>query len=178
MRYLPRLAAGAAVALAALATLATAVASTPSSPRFTWADGSALPISGETHVWCGKWDDGANIRTLRIQEGSPLSPPWWMLEVRVSIAHAGHTIRFPVLNGRTATMFVAYPRRQLEASAESERSRGSVTVLDGVSCRPGALVRLAVHTTLAGEQTGTPSIAVRGTFAGVVGTTAGPGVNP
>jgi hypothetical protein len=155
-----------------------AVAASPSALRFTWANGSTLALSGQTYVWCGKWDDGANVRTLRIQQSSPFSPPWWMLEVQVGLAHAGRTIRFPVLSGRTGSMFVAYPRRRLEASTDSERSRGSLTILGDASCRPGSRVRLAVRATLAGEEAGTPSIAVRGTFTGTVGTTPAPGVNP
>jgi hypothetical protein len=158
--------------------LAATIAGQPGSLRLTWADGSALAVDGKSYVWCGKWDDGTNVRTLRVQQGSPLSPPWWMFEVRVALARRGHVVRFPVLVGRSATMFAAYPRRQLEASAESERSRGTATILDDVSCQPGTRVRVSVRATLAGEKAGTPSITVRGTFAGTIGTRPGPGVNP
>jgi len=146
--------------------------------RFVWADGSSLDMPGKTYVWCGRWDDGTNIRTLRIQQGSPLSPPWWFLEVRVTLGNRGHTIPFPTLVGRTGTMFVAYPRRQLEVSADSERSRGAVTILENVSCRPGSRVRFGVRARLASEEAGGPSIDVRGTFVGSVGKTAAPGVQP
>src|SRR5881398_3709366 len=117
MRWLPPLVAAALVS-------ASATASSPPSLHFAWADGSAVAMRGKTYVWCGKWDDGANVRTLRIQQGSPFTPPWWMVEIRLSLARRGRTIRFPALVGKTATMFVTYPRKQLEASAESERSRG------------------------------------------------------
>ncbi len=168
------------VARAAVVVAAAAQAGGPpaSSFRFAWSDGSRLDIRGETYVWCGRWDDGANVRTLRIQEGSPLSPPWWSLEVRVALGRRGHVIVLPTLVGRTGTMFVAYPRRQLEASADSERSRGRVTILDDVTCWPGSRVRLAVSATLASEEAGGPSVVVRGTFTGRVGTTPGPGVQP
>lgn len=135
-------------------------------------------MHGRTYVWCGKWDDGTNVRTLRFQQGSVLAPPWWMFEVRVELARRGHAIVFPALVGRTGTMFVGDRRTQLEASADSERSRGSVTILGNVSCRPGSKVRLSVHATLASEETGGPSIQVRGTFGGTVGTTPAPGVQP
>jgi hypothetical protein len=150
----------------------------PAAPlRFAWANGSQLEVRGKTYVWCGKWDDGANVRTLRIQQSSPFSPPWWFIEIRVTIARRGRQIAFPTLSGRTATMFVAYPRRQLEASADSERSRGSVKILADVSCRPGSPVRLSIRARLASEEAG-PSIDARGTIAGSVGTTAAPGVQP
>jgi hypothetical protein len=168
------------VTLAVVVAAAAAQAAGPpaSHLRFAWTDGSRLDIRGKTYVWCGKWDDGANVRTLRIQQGSPLSPPWWSLEVRVALGRGGHVIVLPTLVGRTGTMFVAYPRRQLEASADSERSRGRVTILDDVNCRPGSRVRLAVSATLASEEAGGPSVVVRGTFAGGVGTTPAPGVQP
>jgi hypothetical protein len=146
--------------------------------RLAWTDGSPLQVRGKTYVWCGKWDDGAGVRTLRIQQSSPLSPPWWSLEVRVSIARRGQRIVFPALVGRTGTMFVGYPRKQLEASADAERSRGALTILGDVTCRPGSPVRLSVRGTLAGEQAGGASIRVSGTFTGRIGTTPGPGVNP
>jgi hypothetical protein len=114
----------------------------------------------------------------RVVLAAGLAPPWWMVEIRLSLARHGRTIPFPALTGKTATMFAAYPRKQLEASAESERSRGSLTVLDDVTCRSGSPVRVRIRATLAGEETGTPSITIGGTFAGAVGTTAAPGVNP
>ena len=146
--------------------------------RFTWSNGSGLAMGGKTYVWCGKWDDGANVRTLRIQQGSPFAPPWWTAEVRLSLARRGRAVRFPALVGKTASMFVSQPRKQLEASADSERSRGSLTVLDDVSCTPGSRVRVRIDATLAGEETGTPPVAVHGTFTGTVGTKAAPGVSP
>jgi hypothetical protein len=97
-----------------------------------------------------------------------------MFEVRVELARRGHTIAFPVLVGPKASMFVGDRPSNLEASAESERSRGKVTFLDDVSCRLGGPVRLSVHATLAGEQTGGPSVRVDGTFTATVGTTAAP----
>jgi hypothetical protein len=72
-------------------------------------------------------------------------------------------------------MFAGYPRKQLEASSGSERSRGSVTILDGVSSRPGSRVRLKVSAHLAAEESGGPSVDVAGTFTGVVGTPPGAG---
>jgi hypothetical protein len=158
--------------------VAAVIAGSPGSLRLTWADGSALAVKGKQYVWCGKWDDGADVRTVRIQQGSPFSPPWWMVEIRLSLARRGRTVHFPVLVGKSTTMFVAYPRKQLEASAESERSKGSLTVLGDVTCRPGSPVRLGIHATLAGEEAGTPSIAVDGTFVGTMGTTPAPGVGP
>jgi len=146
-------------------------------PSFTRPDGTALRMNGKVYVWCGKWDDGANVRTLRIQQGSPFSPPWWMVEIRLSVARRGATVAFPTLTGKTGTMFVSQPRTQVEASADSERSRGSLTVLDDVTCRRGSHVRVRIRATLAGEESGTPSITVRGTFTGTVGTTVAPGVS-
>jgi len=75
-------------------------------------------------------------------------------------------------------MFAGYPRKQLEASSDSERSRGSLTILYEVSCRPGAYVRVRVDAHLAAEESGGPSVDVTGTFTGVVGTRAAPGVQP
>ena len=161
--------AGAAVAQAGAAS---------SSLRFSFTNGSALAMRGKTYVWCGNWDDGTNVRTLRIQQGSVLAPPWWTFEVLVSLGRRGHAMTFPALVGRTGTMFVGDRRRQLEASADSERSRGTVTLLDGVSCRPGARVRFSVRATLASEESGGHSVQVRGTFTGTVGTTPAPGVQP
>ncbi len=172
---------GIVAATCAAAVVVAGVGAAPSAVgplRFAWANGSVLDIRGRTYVWCGKWDDGANVRTLRIQQSSPFSPPWWFIEVRLTLARRGRRIAFPTLFGRTATMFVAYPRRQLEASADSERSRGSVTILGDVSCRPGSPVRLSVRTSLASEEAGGPSVQVSGTFVGRVGTTAAPGVQP
>jgi hypothetical protein len=146
--------------------------------RFVWTDGSALKVAGKTYVWCGNWDDGAAVRTLRIQQSSPFSPPWWSLEIRLTLARRGRKVAFPALMGRTGTMFVAYPRKRLEASADSERSRGSITILGDVSCRPGSPVRLSIRAKLASEEAGGPSIRVSGTFVGKVGTAAAPGVNP
>jgi hypothetical protein len=53
-----------------------------------------------------------------------------------------------------------------------------MTILDDVSCRPGSRVRLAVSARLASEEAGGPSVVVRGTFTGRVGTTPAPGVQP
>jgi hypothetical protein len=154
----------------------TASSATPL--RFSWSSGSSLAVRGKTYVWCGTWDDGANVRTLRIQQSSPFSPPWWFLEIRVTIARRARRIAFPSLSGRKATMFVAYPRRRLEASSDSEHAQGSVTILGDVTCRPGSPVRLSVRATLASEETGGPSVDVHGTFVGRVGTTPAPGVQP
>jgi hypothetical protein len=168
--------------LAVVIGAAVAAVSAPAAPsdplRFARTSGAALAIGGKTYVWCGKWDDGTSVRTLRIQQSSPLSPPWWMLEVRVALARRGHRIAFPVLSGRTATMFAADPGKGLEVSADSERSHGTVAILDDVSCRPGSRVRLSVRATLAGEEAGGRSLQVRGTFVGTVGTTPAPGVQP
>jgi hypothetical protein len=161
---------------AVVAASAPAAPSDP--PRFAWASGSQLPIGGRTYVWCGKWDDGTGVRTLRVQQSSPFAPPWWMLEVRVALGRGGHTIVFPALKGRTATMFAADPRQGLEASAESERSHGTISILDDISCRPGSHVRLGIRATLAGEEAGGRSIRISGTFVGTVGTKAAPGVQP
>jgi hypothetical protein len=173
---------GVMVVAVAVGTTTVAAAQAGAGPadslRFAWANGSALAIRGKTYVWCGKWDDGTNVRTLRVQQGSPFSPPWWSFEVLVGLGSRGRRIMFPVLIGRSGTMFVAYPRKQLEASADSERSRGTVTILDAVSCRPGSRVRLSVRATLAGEEAGGPSLRVSGTFTGTVGTTPAPGVQP
>jgi hypothetical protein len=98
--------------------------------------------------------------------------------VLVSLGRRGHAIVFPALVGRTGTMFVGDRRKQLEASADSERSRGTVTILDDVGCRPGTRVRFSVRATFASEEAGGPSIRVSGTFTGVVGTTPAPGVQP
>jgi hypothetical protein len=99
--------------------------------RFVWTDGSALKVAGKTYVWCGNWDDGAAVRTLRIQQSSPFSPPWWFLEIRLKLARRGRKVAFPALMGRTGTMFVAYPRKRLEAqrtaSARGGRSLFSAT---------------------------------------------------
>jgi hypothetical protein len=161
------------------AVVAVSAPAAPSDPlRFAWASGEALAIRGKTYVWCGKWDDGTSVRTLRIQQSSPFSPPWWMLEVRVALGRRGHTVAFPALSGRTATMFAADPGKRLEVSADSERSHGTVAILDDVSCRPGSRVRLSIRATLAGEEAGGPSLRVRGTFIGTVGTTPAPGVQP
>lgn len=167
-----------ALPAAATAAAAAQAATSGSSLRFASADGAALAMRGKTYVWCGKWDDGTNVRTLRVQQGSVLAPPWWMFEVRVALGRRGYRIGFPALVGRTGSMFVGDRRTGLEASAESERSRGSVTILDGMSCRPGSLVRLSVRATLASEEAGGPSIRVSGVFAGAVGTTPAPGVQP
>jgi hypothetical protein len=168
-----------ALLCAAIAGAAVAQAGAASSSlRFSLANGSALAMHGKTYVWCGNWDDGTNARTLRVQQGSVLAPPWWTFEVLVSLGRRGHAITFPALVGRTGTMFVGDRRRQLEASAESERSRGKVTILDDVSCRPGTHVRLSVRAALASEETGGPSIRVSGTFTGTVGTTPAPGAQP
>jgi hypothetical protein len=75
-------------------------------------------------------------------------------------------------------MFVADRRTRLEASADSERSRGSITVLDDVSCRPGSPVRVSVRATLASEEAGGPAVKVGGTFVGSVSRTPAPGVQP
>src|SRR5207248_1653319 len=56
----------------------------PPVPRFFWANGTTLAMHGKTYVWCGHWDDGNKVRTLRVQQGSPFTPPWWMIEVRLS----------------------------------------------------------------------------------------------
>jgi hypothetical protein len=118
------------------------------------------------------------VRTLRIQQGSVFAPPWWMFEVLVTLARRGHTIHFPALVGKTGSMFVGDRRTQLEASADSERSRGTVTILDDVSCKPGSRVRVSFRATLASEEAGGPSIQVRGVFDGTVGTKPAPGVQP
>jgi hypothetical protein len=171
---------GALVGTCAVTAFAGHVGATPfaTALRFAWSGGSSLEVRGKTYVWCGKWDDGASVRTLRIQQGSPFSLPWWFLEVRVSIARRGRRIAFPTLSGRTATMFVAYPRRQLEVSTDSERSRGLLTILGDVSCQPGSLVLLVVQARLASEEASGLSINARGTFVGRVGTAAAPGVQP
>lgn len=75
-------------------------------------------------------------------------------------------------------MFAGHARKQLEASSDSERSRGSLTILDDVSCRPGSRVRLRISAHLASEESGGPSVEVAGTFSGVVGTRPAPGVQP
>ena len=46
-----------------------------------------------------KWDDGFDVRTLRIQQGSPFAPPWWSIEIRVTLAQGGHRIALPTLTG-------------------------------------------------------------------------------
>ena len=166
------------VFLALAAAVAGQAAAPVISPRFATPKGASLAMHGKTYVWCGKWDDGTSVRTLRIQQGSVFAPPWWMFEVLVTLGRRGHTIHFPALVGRTGSMFVGDRRTQLEASADSERSRGRVTILDDVNCRPGSRVRLAVSATLASEEAGGPSVVVRGTFAGGVGTTPAPGVQP
>src|SRR5437773_1763707 len=79
---------------------------------FHWSDGSPLAVRGTVYVWCGKWDDGFDVRTLRIQQGSPFAPPWWSIEVRVALADRGRRITFPTLSGRSASMFAGYPRKQ------------------------------------------------------------------
>ena len=167
------------VAVVVAAATATQVAATPpASLRFASANGAPLAMRGKTYVWCGKWDDGTNVRTLRIQQGSVLAPPWWTFEVLLKLGRRGHTIHFPALVGRTGTMFAGDRRKNLEASADSERSRGTVTILDDVSCRPGTRVRVSVRATLASEEAGGPSIRAGGVFAGTVGTTPAPGVQP
>ena len=163
--------------LAGAAAAAQGVAPT-GSLRFATAGGTPLAMGGKTYVWCGKWDDGTNVRTLRLQQGSVLAPPWWMFEVRVALGRRGHAIVFPALVGRTGTMFVGDRRTHLEASADSERSRGTVTILDDVSCRPGSRVRLRVRATLASEEAGGSSVRISGVFVGRVGTTPAPGVQP
>ena len=145
---------------------------------FHWSDGRPLAVPGTVYVWCGKWDDGFDVQTLRIQQGSPFSPPWWSIEVRVASARRGRRIAFPTLSGRSASMFAGYPRKRLEASSDSERSSGAITIVDDVTCRPGSRVRLRVSAHLAAEESGGPSIDVAGTFAGVVGTRPAPGVQP
>jgi hypothetical protein len=101
-----------------------------------------------------------------------------MFEVLVTLGRRGHTIHFPALVGRTGSMFVGDRRTQLEASADSERSRGTVTILDDVSCKPGSRVQVSFRATLASEEAGGPSIRVSGVFAGTVGTRPAPGVQP
>jgi len=145
---------------------------------FHWSDGRPLAVRGTVYVWCGKWDDGFDVRTLRIQQGSPFAPPWWSIEVRVALADRGRRITFPTLSGRSASMFAGYPRKQLEASSDKELSRGSLTILDDVSCRPRSRVRVKVSVHLAAEESGGPSVDVAGTFTGVVGTRPAPGVQP
>ena len=166
------------IAAAAAVVVGRATAAPPTSILFHWTDGRVLAIRGKTYIWCGRWDDGANVRTLRIQQSSPFAPPWWFLELRLTLARRGRHIAFPTLSGRTATMFVAYPRKGLEASTGGERSRGSLTILGAVTCRPGSHVWLRVSGRLASEEAGGPSVDVRGTFAGSVGTTPAPGVQP
>jgi len=144
------------VAVFAAAVSAAYGAAPADSLRFARADGSTLAMHGRTYVWCGKWDDGTNVRTLRIQQGAVLSPPWWTLEFRVDLGRRGYRIALPTLVGRTGTMFVADRRTRLEASTDSERSRGSITILDDVRCRPGSLVRVSVRATLASEEAGGP----------------------
>ena len=75
-------------------------------------------------------------------------------------------------------MFAGYPRKQLEASSDTELSRGSLTILDDVSCRPRSRVRVKVSVHLAAEESGGPSVDVAGTFTGVVGTRPAPGMQP
>ena len=145
---------------------------------FHWSDGRPLGVRGTVYVWCGKWDDGFDVRTLRIQQSSPFAPPWWSIEVRAALARRGRRVAFPTLSGRNASMFAGHPRKQLEASSDSERSRGSLTILDDVSCRPGSRVLLKVSAHLASEESGGPSVDVAGTFSGVVGTRPAPGVQP
>jgi hypothetical protein len=135
-------------------------------------------MHGRTYVWCGKWDDGTSVRTLRIQQGSVLAPPWWMFEVLVTLGRRGHVIHFPALVGRTGSMFVGDRRTNLEASADGERSRGTVTILDDVSCKPGSPIRVRFRAMLAGEEAGGTSIGVSGIFEGTVGTKPAPGVQP
>jgi len=159
-----------------LGILLAALTASTASLHFSFADGKPLAMRGKTYVWCGKWDDGMHVQTMRIQQGSPFSPPWWSLEVRLTLARRGRRIAFPTLSGRTAALFVADPRKNVEASTDSERSRGSLTVLGDVSCRPGSTVRLSVGATLAGEEAGGRSIRVAGTFLGTVGRTPAPGV--
>jgi hypothetical protein len=171
--------AAAMVVPAAVLVPGEAVGGSPlSSLSLSWPDGSRLAIAGKTYVWCGKWDDGAEVRTLRLQQGSPLRPPWWSLEVRLTDARRGRRITFPVLVGRRATIFVSFPRRHLEASTDSERSRGSLRLLSDVSCRPGWLVRFSVAARIASEYAGGISVYMRGTFTGRVGRTTAPGVQP
>ena len=158
----------------AAVTAAQAAAGAADTLVFTRTDGSLLPMRGKTYVWCGKWDDGRNVRALRIQQGSWPATRWWMFEVRVALAHRGQSIALPVLVGPTATMFVGDRRSHIEASAESERSRGMATFLADAGCRPGTQVRLSLRATLASEQTGGPSVRVSGTFTGTVGTTPAP----
>jgi hypothetical protein len=140
--------------------------------------GKLVEMRGETYVWCGHWDDGADVRTLRIQQGSPFAPPWWSLELRVALARGGTTIAMPALVSHRAAIFVSDPRREIEASSDSERSRGRIAILDDASCHAGSHIRVTIDTTLAGEASGTPSVVVHGTFAGVVGTKPAPGVGP
>jgi len=166
------------VAVFAAAVSAAHGAARADSLRFARADGSTLAMHGRIYVWCGKWDDGTNVRTLRIQQGAVLSPPWWMLEFRVDLGRRGYRIALPTLVGRTGTMFLADRRSRLEASADSEGSRGSITILDDVSCRPGSPVRVSVRATLASEEAGGAAIKVGGTFVGRVGLTPAPGVQP
>jgi hypothetical protein len=150
----------------------------PTGLRFGSTAGVPLRVRGRTYVWCGKWDDGARVRTLRIQQSSLLTPPWWFLEIRLAIARRGQTVAFPQLTGRNATMFVGSAPTHLETSAESEGSRGSMVILGDVSCRPGSRVRIRVRAHLASEEAGGRSVEVDGTFVGRVGSTPAPGVQP
>ena len=158
--------------------LLAALTSYSASLHFSFSDGTPLAMHGKTYVWCGKWDDGTIVRTLRVQQGSPLGPPRWSLEIRLTLARRDRRIVLPTLSGRTAAMFVGDPRNELEASTDSERSRGSLTVVGDVNCRPGSTVRLSVDATLASEGAGGRSIRVRGTFLGAVAGTPAPGVQP
>jgi hypothetical protein len=166
------------VFLALAAAVAAQAAAPMISPRFATPKGASLAMHGTTYVWCGKWDDGTSVGTLRIQQGSVSAPPWWMFEVLVTLGRRGHVIHFPALVGRTGSMFVGDRRTNLEASADSERSQGTVTILDAVSCKPGSQIRLRFRATLAGEEAGGTSIRVSGIFDGRVGTKPAPGVQP
>jgi hypothetical protein len=166
------------VATSCAVALAAGAAATTRSLRFRWEDGTRLAVHGRTYVWCGSWDDGTRIQTLRIQQSSPFSPPWWFLEVRLKLARKGRRIVFPVLSGRSAEMFVAYPAKGLEASTASERSRGSLAILGNNSCRPGSRVSVSVRATLASEEAGGPSIDVAGLLVGSIEGVPAPGVQP
>ena len=160
--------------------LAAGIATVPSAgaPRFLLADGRSLEMHGRVYVWCGRWDDGARIRTLRIQQGSPLAPPWWSIEIQVRLARRGVRVRLPTLSGRTASVFVGDPHRDVEASSDGERSSGSLTILSDAHCAAGTPIRLRIDARLAAEEAGGPSVRVEGSFVGVVGRQPGPGVQP
>ena len=128
------------------------------------ADGSAVQVSQNLRVWCGRWERDVPRRTLHIRAGARKGP-FWQLDAVVADVRRRPVVHFPpsfVWNEPTGAQLFAVDGDS-EVSSSEEEASGQISFRT-VRCGRRLAVRFRVRAVLGSEFFGGDALTMRGSF--------------